>query len=78
MTAGPTGCPQLAALLKEAADDAQAERAIAAHVATCRDCGEAEAALATLVEQWRAAALLPLDADLERRLLDQLCGNRGQ
>jgi hypothetical protein len=76
MTAGPTGCPRLAALLRGAADDAQAERIIAAHIATCRDCVEAEAALAALVGRWRVAALLPLDADLERRLLDRLCGDR--
>ncbi len=78
MTAAPPDprCREFAALLIATTDDEQAEALLRAHVATCRACTSAETALAALVRRYREAEQPPLAANLEHRLLAQLCGGQ--
>jgi hypothetical protein len=79
MSTGDTGhhCRQLLALLATDGDDESdeaLERRLTAHAASCPECRAGEADLRALLQRYCRSTAPPLDAALESRLLDRLCG----
>ncbi|WP_026371067.1 hypothetical protein [Kallotenue papyrolyticum] len=66
-------CDQGQALLDQALPEAELARLIAAHLAACAECRQAEAVFQTLAMALRAASAPALPAAVEARLLSRLC-----
>lgn len=69
-------CAQGRAVLDLALPDAELAQRIAAHLAACAECCQAEASVELLVAGWRAADAPALPAEVEARLLARLCADR--
>ncbi|HEY0736185.1 MAG TPA: hypothetical protein VGD69_14820 [Herpetosiphonaceae bacterium] len=71
-------CPHLEALLAQeraGTNTVALEDAIEQHLAACHICAACEQVLTQMIAAYRHVEL-PLNTDLERRLLDQLCRSR--